>query len=528
MGESTSTRNALQDLPQDCWVQILDQISPSDTASVVATSRDLQVSSESSLYRHVKIDWIKPPLKRVLSLLKVIHERPDLASQIHHVSMIPSKLEYPAEMQIQKWNPPQIDGDWNQLSSLFEKEVNVAKDIVTKAQFPSLAKWICALEKGDPYAFVAVILSQLHNLKSLELDYTFVWQSGFPGLMVRHALLSAPEGSLSRFAELSIVEYGMNVPQSREFHELGAKFIDAFPPCDSEQFAGWFYLPALKSLEIWLQSLEGVKDELSKPAGSSKLKSLPQLQRLVLAECPIEEGEARDLLLHLSSLKSLHLGLVYPSQDRELGWSEASARPPLKEPGVLIEGLMSVKDTLEDLSVGMELCPLYYPSVWSSHNRDNRTPEENFKQCIGILKQFQRLKSAEVPSVMLLGWTIDDAPPISEVLPPTLQKLAIRDQLIHSEDFELEDEIVTEAVQDYLPSAKSTTPLLDTIMFRSFSMGKGREWNEDNAKELRNLSAELGLDIDISSVISNVSPGLWTVHREFHEASHKDCRYMKR
>lgn len=50
--------------------------------------------------------------------------------------MISSKLEYPAEMQSQKWNPPQIDRDRSQLSSLFQNEVNVAKDIITKAQFP--------------------------------------------------------------------------------------------------------------------------------------------------------------------------------------------------------------------------------------------------------------------------------------------------------------------------------------------------------------------------------------------------------
>ncbi|KAJ5651643.1 hypothetical protein N7507_009069 [Penicillium longicatenatum] len=517
-------------MPQDCWVQILEQLSPPDAASVVATSRDLQVSAESSLYRHVKIDWIKPPLKRVLTLFRVIHERPDLAFQIHHLSMIPSRLEYPAEDQMQKWKPPQIDGDWSQLSSSFQNEVNVAKNIITKVQFPSPAKWIHALENGDPYAFVAVLLSQLHNLQSLQLDYTFVWQSGFPGLMMRHALLSAPKNLISRFAELSIVEYGMNVPQSRVFHELGAPFIDAFPPCDSEQFAGWFYLPFLRSLEIWLQSLNGVKNELlSKPAGSSKVRHLARLKRLVLAESPIEECEVRDLLFHLHSLKSLHLGLVYPSQDRELGWSEASARPPLKEAGVLIEGLMSVKDTVEHLSVGMELCPLYYPSTWSSYNRDNGDPKESFKNCLGILKHFQLLKSAEIPSVMLLGWTIGDAPPMSEVLPQNLQKLIIRDQLIQSEDYEMDDDIVTEAIRDFLPSVQARTPLLDTIMLRSFwaGTGKGSPGGNDHAKELRILSEELGLDTEICKVSSNISLGLWTTQRELHEASHFDYRYMQ-
>lgn len=505
-------------------MQILDEVSPSDTTSIVATCRDLRVSSEASLYRQVNIDWRTPPLKRVLALFRVIHERPDLASCIHHVSMIPSTLDYPTDDQMKKWVPPQIDGDWDQLSSVFQNEVNAAKEIITKAEFPSQTKWIDAIEHGDPYAFVAILLSQLHNLRSLQLDYTFVWQSGFPGLMIRHALLSAPENTLSRFAELSIVEYGMNVPQSRVFHELGAKFIDAFPSCDQEQFAGWFYLPALTSLEIWLQNLEGVKDELAKPAEASKLRHLAQLERLVLAQSFIEEGEARVLLSHLSSLRILHLDLVYPSQDRELGYNWCSPRPPLKEPGVLVEGLMSVKDTVEHLCIGMELCPTYYCTEWGCDKRDNGTPEESFKQCQGILKRFPSLKTAELPAPVLFGWYEEGALPLSELLPPTLQKLGFRDQLIATEDYDWGEDAIPSAISEFLPVAKSTTPELDTITIRSLVMGKGNEWDEDGAKEPRRLSEELGLQVGISMILDNTSPGLWTTHRELYEATRKDCR----
>jgi hypothetical protein len=38
-------------------------------------------------------------------------------------------------------------------------------DTPIKAQFPSSEMWIRALEHGDPYAFVAVLLSQLHNIR---------------------------------------------------------------------------------------------------------------------------------------------------------------------------------------------------------------------------------------------------------------------------------------------------------------------------------------------------------------------------
>ncbi|OQE15190.1 hypothetical protein PENFLA_c033G10128 [Penicillium flavigenum] len=87
MSGAPSTPNALEILPQDCWVQILDEISPSDAASV-------------------DIDWTRPPLKRVLTLFRVIHERPDLAEQIHYVSMITSKLVYPAAHPEDEWELP--------------------------------------------------------------------------------------------------------------------------------------------------------------------------------------------------------------------------------------------------------------------------------------------------------------------------------------------------------------------------------------------------------------------------------------
>ncbi|KAJ5359784.1 hypothetical protein N7517_008975 [Penicillium concentricum] len=516
------TTNDLKTLPQDCWVQILDQISPSDTASVVATSRGLQVSSESSLYRQIAIDWVRPPLKRVLTLFRVIHERPDLAAHIHHVSMISSKLVYPAADQEDEWEVPQIDGDWSHLSSLFQDEVNAAKDIITKAQFSSPNMWIHALEEGDPYAFVAVLLSQLHNLRSLQLDYTFVWQTGFPGLMMRHALLSAPENTLSEFSKLSVVEYGLNVPGPRMFNETRWNFIDAFPVCNPDQFAGWFYLPSLESLEIWLQSFEGVGNELSKPAGSSKLAHLAQLQRLVLTESPIEEEEVKNLLSHLSSLKSVHLGLVYPSQDKELNYNCCSPQPPLKTQGVLFEGLMSVKNTVEHLSISMELCPLYWPSVWGAIERGNGTPKESFKPFKGILKHFPLLRTAELPAVMLFGWTCD-TPAMSEFLPPTLQKLAIRDNLSLAEDFEWETDKVAEAIQNFLPVAQSVTPLLNTIIIRVFDIGT-RNVDPDNSTGARSSCEALGLDIDISMIQDNLSPGFWTTHRELQEGSRRDCR----
>lgn len=147
-------------LPRDIWAQILDRISPSDNASVLATSRGLQLSSEGSLYRHVDIDRIRPLLRRVLTLFRVIHQRPDLAAQIEHLSMVSSKVDYPGKDHDweEEWVPPLFDGDWKDLSFYFQDEVKVAKDIVIRSQLPSSEMWIDALENGNPYAFVAIVM----------------------------------------------------------------------------------------------------------------------------------------------------------------------------------------------------------------------------------------------------------------------------------------------------------------------------------------------------------------------------------
>ncbi|KAJ6136616.1 hypothetical protein N7512_001776 [Penicillium capsulatum] len=233
-------------------------------------------------------------------------------------------MEYPADDTEEEWEPPSIDRDWKDLAPFFHEEVEAAKEIVCHAQFPAAPTWTYALENGDPYAFVAILLSQLHHLQSQRLDYSFVWQSGFPGRMMTHTLLSATPNTLSKFSNLSLVEYGLNVPGPRLFNETLSDSIDAFPVCHPSQFAGWFYLPSLRSLEIWLQTFQGIREELRKPSEGNQLAHLTNLTRLVLTQASVEEDEVRHLLSRSSSVQSVHLRLVYPSQDREAGFVDVS------------------------------------------------------------------------------------------------------------------------------------------------------------------------------------------------------------
>lgn len=133
--------------------------------------------------------------------------------------------------------------------------------------------------------------------------------------------------------------------------------------------------------------------------------------------------------------------------------------------------------------------------------------------------QFPLLKTAELPAAMLFGWTCADAPALSEVLPPTLQKLAIRDNLFRTEDYEWETDRVGEAIQNFIPFAQSVTPMLNTITIRSFGIGEEGDLDPDDSMGARSSCEKLGLDIDISMIQYNLSPGLWTTHRGLQEGS---------
>lgn len=100
-------------------------------------------------------------------------------------------------------------------------DIKRAQAIVDEAKFPNAEIWNKALQDGDPYAFATVLISRIRNIMALQLDYSFVWMSGFPGLMLRHAIFSAPQGLLSMFNSLVTVDYGGNVRLSDQLEELG-------------------------------------------------------------------------------------------------------------------------------------------------------------------------------------------------------------------------------------------------------------------------------------------------------------------
>lgn len=211
-------------LPYDCWVDVIEYLTFPDILSICTTCKSLYVTAEPFLYREVNLNWNteKLPLRQVLQLLRTIFARPELVSSVHHVSLLSSSAILP-------WADLTSNVNWDKQSSYFKDVMGQTVGVIQGAQFHNAENWARALQGGNFFAFAAVFVSQLLGLGSLRLDYSFVWMGGYPGQMVKHALL-LPNGVLSTFDSLHLIDYGGNVPLPIEFaFDSGLQWPDSFP-----------------------------------------------------------------------------------------------------------------------------------------------------------------------------------------------------------------------------------------------------------------------------------------------------------
>ena len=468
-------------MPSDCWLHVLDYLSSGDLAPVSLVSRALHTSVQPVLYHTISWNWNPIPRYRVLQLFRTILEDPGLAQQIKQVSILSGQ----PESCFGPWEAPVYgDPDWEE-DNVYGGVVKQAQEIVTNAAFPDTAKWTQALHNGNAYALVAVLLSQLHNLQSVQLDYSFVWQGGFPGLMLKHALFSAPENSLSKFGSLTVADYGGNVtgPEFMDFNALDFE-PHGLPDCDPDQFMAWFHLPSINALAIWLRSF---KDVLTLDSE----RQIHNLHTLILARSTIEEEDVARLLSK-ASLKTLHLGLAY--------WWEGH-RYPLRN-GTSIMQAMQLQSQCEKLSMSLEWYPVTCGFDWF-HEEDAQLREP----WIGFFKRFPTLLSAEIPITLLLGLNPENAINITQVLPNTLQELCIHwdNSGMGDNDWALESQL--RDCIGYLLQGLPNFPHLKRVSVRMWTeMVLGLDWEE--WKSLKQTCLLSG--IELSVVVDHLSPGLWT------------------
>jgi hypothetical protein len=382
-------------------------------------------------------------------------------------------------------------------SVYFRKVADMAKKVVSIAQFPLSRDWEVAIEEGDPYALVALFLSQLGNLRTLRLDFTFVWQSGWPGRMLNHALSSTQHG-LSRFTHLADVEYGVNAPETPFFGDEVYDYMDGLPKCNPDQFRAWFFLPSLRSLEVWLQSLDGVLNEFA------SRQTLTRLERLVLTHVAASEEQVGRLLPLTGSIEFFHLGLVYHI-------FHVPHLEPLAQGGALIRGFTPIQLTLKHLSLGLQYYPKGEPQIWN-----NGSPQALLAPFQGILKRFTALESAELPVSMLFGWHQNEKPDMSRLLPSSLQKLCLRADMCTVSGNQWYISFLMATLRTSIFSFQIAAPHLKQLVVRLFASTRRSGCRRD-IEEFNSFTAENGIKMRLSLIHDSLPPGLWTGCRNLTE-----------
>ena len=482
-----NAHSSLNVLPQDCWALIIDYLSFDDLLSLSTTCKALHASTEHLLYREISWSWKALPLRRLLCLLRTILGRPDLASSVRHLSLLPAKSKWPNPYKT-GWVDPGQDMNWSEESSDFQDVTEKAVAIIKKAEFPDAEEWIDALHNGSFHALGAVLISQLPNIVSLRLDFSFVWKGGFPGRMVKHAVFSQNNTHLSSFDSLQVVDYGGNVPRPvkswMEFDTDYQQPDDFSTPCNRSQFIAWFYLPSIYRLEIWLRDVEELK---------AAPLDLSHLETLILARSTISEEDVPFFLTRTKNLENLHLGLCH----------EWETQPLYEHSDCLAEGLMSISDTVERLSISLE----YHPCVHGGSDEDFQQ-EESGAVLHGIFAQFPRLRTLEVPTALLFGFDAEEADlEDCSVLPETLTELVLRIELDNILGFCWGNRDINEFVTSILHNFPDSFPRLRCIISRSHKRYYSQDWPEEDW-QMHQTCKESGIDFNI--VVDHLGSGLWS------------------
>lgn len=351
---------SFSEMPEDVVQLILFHMGKRDVSAVSCACKRLRELTVPCLYDTIIWTWnmhanptelCNPPIHL---LLRSIVETLQLGAYVKHLSFrgtknkrIPTYKQSPGTI----WAP----GEQPKLSA---SEFKVVEDFVHAAQLPLEKPWIAELETGNVNVFVALVLSQLSNLRTLYLGVDFHTDTKFLGLLFKHVLFSSqpPARRLSAFPNLQHVEF-----PPMEMGEMPSRAT-----VDTEQVTSLLYLPAIETIDAVL-----FRDKRFSWPGDKPPCALT-LTTLNLPCCEADE----DVLVRLLSVTPNLQALRYDH------WSDVD--PPKSRPthfvlAKLSLALRQVRTTLKHLSLSI----VFYANT--SIDVGNRSPYYGIKNNVSPL-----------------------------------------------------------------------------------------------------------------------------------------------
>lgn len=440
---------------------IFASLSSADLHAICLTHKGFPIHAEPFLYSNIQWTWAESQTPPITQLLRSILSRPQRASFVQTVKLNGDTFQ--RNQHRFRHASPKIPVTESDLDGLIEciKRINVPYDDV----------WIQELRSGTMDAFVALLLSQLPNLRCLHLSENFTRESRFVGMILRSALCDEPRDShLPSFKHLHDV--------STIYFDLGIDIRRYTNARNTTEVLPFFYLPSIKRIEASIDNPTTFVWPAAHPPNSSLLASLELTM--------IREGHLGQVLSNARGLKELRWDWRY--------------RPDLEDHFVtdiidldqIAEDLFHVRETLADLTI----------TATSDLSRaEPQYPHLGINGRLSPFTNLDMLKRLEVPLPFLRGFSIFDSAVtcIEQTLPRNIEFVTITDDLRCQDEWEWQDDDLFDDIRGWLQDWRESTPHLRGIHLYFYVIDYG-EWDPLMRQKLRDLGAEAGVLVEITKL----------------------------
>ena len=416
------------DLPLELFQSLLLLYLTKKELSILSrTSTHLRTAIEPILYREIEWKWQKdrPQQPPIHLLVRTVISRPRLAMFIEDLDLGGIKprtawkaCPYRPRSYLPAGSSTSIyDAEWQ--STFSSKEMNAIEESGLLSCLTSRDMWLQELRRGEVDIFVAVLLSQLPNLKRLTLGSDFQRDTSFIGDIISSNIGSTPK---QLFPALESVTFSNDIVSDTDV---------AFHFVHLNQVLPLFYMGSLRTLSMSLPPLAITWPQDKIP------KSL--LTSLVLSHSQLSEENLGHLLMATPHLRSLE---YHSHFDIDSGGRPGRTHLDYYDCSRLDESLAHVKETLDRLVLSVRFSSLQSDVALGGF--------QGMSHKVQSLPHFKKLKDCVIPFIMLSGCDYDDKIAIGDLLPSNLEKICFTDDLDILGACEWTDEGFLELIKSYL------------------------------------------------------------------------------
>jgi hypothetical protein len=370
-----------------------------------------------------------------------------------------------------------------------EAELELLKEAVALAtlSLPEREEWLSNLMAGIPNAYVGLLLFQMRNIKVLSI--------GHPG-----GISQATHLNSKTMEEAFIPVLNTHFPSLEEFRYMtltDEPLTDTIPTkVEARHFIPFLNAPRIRSMSLYLFTTQEIFTTV--PQASSTLTEL------VLHKFLLGNNQLNNLFRATPNLQVLSLDYWVDCEDTTV------EKPHLDIPQ-LFYVLSSVQKSLREFKLSTRFFSekgIYYGIIGNGGDYFDST-SWGLKGSAPPMKHFEQLRTLELPTAVLLGWNYNTASSVGPLLPPTLLKLTLRDDLWNWARYTWNYEVLANILEKFRTFRTQYANGLQNITLTD-SSERSSMTDEDEEMLIRlKLSFDNeGLDFDLATYEDPFTPGV--------------------